>query len=82
MPGPAPAYQPPLPVNDPIPAAKFAATVESDTAIAWRSLIERADSPQVRRMGIEALTDCAVRLATWQQILGVNPATTAFPGRA
>jgi hypothetical protein len=82
VPGPAPAYPPPSPVNDPIPAAKFAVTVESDTAIAWRSLIERADSPQVRRMGVEALTDCAVHLATWQQILGTNPATAAFPGKA
>jgi len=82
VPGPAPAYPPPIPVNDPIPAAKFAVTVETDTAIAWRSLIERSDTPQVRRAGIEALGECAVRLATWQQILGTNPATAAFPGRA
>jgi Domain of unknown function (DUF4439) len=82
VPGPAPAYPPPFPVNDPIPAAKFAVAVETDAAIAWRSLIERADNPQVRRAGIETLGECAVRLATWQQILGTNPATAAFPGRA
>ncbi len=82
VPGPAPAYPPPSPVNDPIPAAKFAVTIESDTAIAWRSLVERTDSTELRRMGVEALTDCAVRLATWQQILGTSPATSAFPGKA
>ncbi|MBY8859732.1 ferritin-like domain-containing protein [Nocardia sp. CA2R105] len=81
VPGPAAAYPPPFTVNDPIPAAKFAVTVETDTAIAWRSAIERADSPAVRRTGTEALTECSVRLATWQKILGTNPATVAFPGR-
>jgi len=82
VPGPAPAYPPPSPVNNPIPAAKFAVTVETDTAIAWRSLVERADTPAIRRTGVEALAECAVRLATWQQILGTNPATTALPGKA
>ncbi len=82
VPGPAAAYPPPFPVNDPIPAAKFAVTVETDTAIAWRSAVERAESEAVRRTGAQALTDCSVRLATWQKILGTNPATVAFPGRA
>ncbi|MEU7138474.1 ferritin-like domain-containing protein [Nocardia sp. NPDC046473] len=76
------AYTVPFPVNDPIPAAHLAATVETDTAVTWRSVVERADSESVRRMGVEALTESAVRLATWQSILGTNPPTIAFPGKA
>jgi hypothetical protein len=82
VPSPAAAYPPPFTVNDPIPAAKFAVTVETDTAIAWRSAVERADSPAIRRSSVQALTECSVRLATWQKILGTTPATVAFPGRA
>ncbi|WP_433565703.1 ferritin-like domain-containing protein [Nocardia sp. CA-151230] len=82
VPEPAAAYTSPIPVNDPIPAAKLAITVESDAAAAWRSVVERAGNPDLRRTGIEALTECAVRLATWNSILGTSPATVAFPGRA
>lgn len=80
-PPPDAAYTMPFPVNDPIPAARLAATVETDTAVAWRSVVERADTENVRRMGVDALTESAVRLATWQSILGTNPPTTAFPGK-
>lgn len=76
-----PAYTVPAAPSDPSSAYRLAVTVETDTAVAWRSVIERADSPLTRRTGTEALTECAVRLATWQRILGANPATTAFPGR-
>ncbi|MBF6173905.1 ferritin-like domain-containing protein [Nocardia blacklockiae] len=80
VPAPAAAYPPPFPVNDPIPAAKLAVTVESETAVAWRSVVERTGSPDLRRTGTDALTECAVRLAVWQTILGTNPPTVAFPG--
>ncbi|MFF0632161.1 ferritin-like domain-containing protein [Nocardia sp. NPDC004151] len=82
VPEPAAAYTAPFPVNDPIPAAKLAMTVESDAAASWRAVVERATDPGVRRTGIEALTECAVRLATWQSILGASPATVPFPGKA
>ncbi|UGT42245.1 ferritin-like domain-containing protein [Nocardia yamanashiensis] len=82
IPAPDAAYTTPFAVDDPIPAAKLAVTVESDTAVAWHSLAERADSPALRRTAVEALTECALRLATWQSILGTNPATIAFPGKA
>lgn len=80
-PPPDAAYTTPFPVNDPIPAANLAVTVESDTAVAWRAVVERAGDPALRGAGIDALTECAVRLATWQTILGVNPPTNAFPGK-
>ncbi|RJO74779.1 DUF4439 domain-containing protein [Nocardia panacis] len=85
VPPPDAAYLTPFPIDDPIPAARLAATVESDTAIAWRAVIEGLDSTastQVRRLALDALTECAVRLATWQSILGANPPTIPFPGRA
>ncbi|QLY29733.1 ferritin-like domain-containing protein [Nocardia huaxiensis] len=80
VPAPNAAYTAPFVVNDPIPAAKLAVTVESDCASAWRSAVERAGSDQVRKTAVEALTDSALRLATWQSILGTNPSTVAFPG--
>ncbi|NMN94191.1 DUF4439 domain-containing protein [Antrihabitans stalactiti] len=76
----APAYAPPFPVNDPIPAAQFAIAVENDCAVAWRSLIERAQSEATRKTGIDALTETSVRLANWKQILGTTPSTVPFPG--
>jgi hypothetical protein len=36
----------------------------------------------IRRTGVDALTEAAVRLATWQSILGADPPTIAFPGKA
>ncbi len=82
VPGAAAAYTTPNRIDDPIPAAQLAVTVESDTATAWRAAVERADSPDVRRTAIEALTDCAVRQATWQSILGASPTTAPFPGKS
>ncbi|MGV9678325.1 ferritin-like domain-containing protein [Nocardia sp. NPDC003482] len=81
IPAPAAAYTPPFPVDDPIPAAKLAVTVESDTAAAWRSVVERTTTSELRHTAIEALTESAVRLATWQTILGTNPATAVLPGK-
>ncbi|MFD0364378.1 ferritin-like domain-containing protein [Nocardia sp. GCM10030253] len=81
-PPPNAAYTAPFPVDDPIPAANLAVTVETDCTVAWRSVVERADTEPVRRTGIEALTECALRLATWQSILGADPPTVAFPGKA
>ncbi|BDU07618.1 ferritin-like domain-containing protein [Nocardia cyriacigeorgica] len=81
VPPPDAAYTMPFPVTDPVAAARLAATVESDTAVAWRSVVEQGESEAVRRMGVDALTECALRLAVWQSILGVSPPTTAFPGQ-
>ncbi|MFC4126637.1 ferritin-like domain-containing protein [Nocardia rhizosphaerae] len=79
---PAPAYTPPFPVDDPIPAANLAVVVESDCAAAWYGVVERATEEAVRSAAIDALTEAALRRAHWQAILGTNPVTTTFPGRA
>ncbi|MEV0292845.1 ferritin-like domain-containing protein [Nocardia sp. NPDC050710] len=81
VPAPDAAYTTPFPVDDPIPAAELAVTVENDTAVAWRAVVERAETEPLRRLGIDALTESALRQATWQTILGANPPTIAFPGR-
>ena len=76
------AYAPPFPVDDPIPAAHLAVAVESDCAAAWYAVVEQATDAAVRATATEALTESALRRARWQAILGTNPVTTAFPGRA
>ncbi|MCA2208182.1 ferritin-like domain-containing protein [Nocardia rosealba] len=75
------AYNPPFPVDDPIPAAHLAVAVESDCAAAWYAVVEQATDPAVRASAVEALTEAAVRRARWQAILGTNPVTVSFPGR-
>ena len=74
-------YSVPFPVVDPISAATLAAQVESDTAVAWRSVIERAASEHARGTGVDALTECALRLGTWRKILGTAPPSVPFPGQ-
>lgn len=79
-PQPPAGYSVPFPVNDPITAVQLAVQVEVDTATAWRSVIERAQSEPTRGTGIEALTETALRLAEWRIILGAAPTTVPFPG--
>ncbi|MFD3702976.1 ferritin-like domain-containing protein [Nocardia sp. NPDC058658] len=79
---PAAAYNPPAPVDDPIPAAHLAVSVESDCAAAWYAVVENATDAAVRATATEALTEAAIRRARWQSILGTGPWTVAFPGRA
>lgn len=76
------AYTVPFPVTDPLSAAKLAIAVENDTAVAWRSALERAEAEATKRSCVEALTDCALQMARWRIIASVNPVTTAFPGKA
>lgn len=76
-----PAYTVPVEVTDPASAAQLAIVVETDTAVAWRAVVERAATETTRRTGVEALTESAGRRAAWQASAGIAPATTAFPGR-
>ncbi|WP_328397510.1 ferritin-like domain-containing protein [Nocardia sp. NBC_00416] len=81
VPPPEPAYTVPGEVTDPASAARLAVVVETDTAVAWRAVVERAGTETTRRTGVEALTEAAGRCALWQFAAGAEPATTAFPGR-
>jgi hypothetical protein len=70
----------PIPVNNATDAVRLAARMESDAEVAWRAVIEQAQSPQDRKFGVTALTQSAVLAARWKQALGDWPITTAFPG--
>jgi Domain of unknown function (DUF4439) len=76
----AAGYQLPMPVNNPTDANRLAVRMEKDTEVAWRAVIEQAQTPEDRRFGVTALTQSAVLAARWNQVLGANPITTAFPG--
>ena len=84
VPLPAPGYQLPFPVNTPSAAAKLAVRMESDGAVAGRAVLEQAaaeaTAEQERRLGLDALTQCAVMAARWRRVLGAWPVTEAFPG--
>lgn len=80
-------YVIPMPVTDPTTAVALAAEIENETAVAWRSLLERSN-PQpggtamgLRSTAVGSLTDCAVRGARWRVVLGQSPPTRAFPGQ-
>ena len=76
----AAGYQLPMPVNNPTDANRLAVRMEKDTEVAWRAVIEQAQTPEDRKFGVTALTQSAVQAARWNQVLGANPITTAFPG--
>lgn len=77
----AAGYTVPFPVGDPVAAAELAVQIESDIAVAWRSVVERARSEPTRANAIDALTEAALRAARWRTNLGVTPPTVPFPGQ-
>ena len=79
-PVPAVGYQLPIQVKNPTDAANLAVQMESDAAVAWRAVLERAETDGDREFAVAALTQCAVRAARWRQVVGTWPSTDAFPG--
>ncbi|GAB07101.1 DUF4439 domain-containing protein [Gordonia amarae] len=75
-----PGYVLPVKVTDPVSAAKVALAAETDSAVAYRSLLEKAGSPAVRQIGLDGLTACASRAAQWRAALKQSPYTVALPG--
>jgi phosphoribosylcarboxyaminoimidazole (NCAIR) mutase len=76
----AAGYQLPMPVNNATDAAHLAVRMEKDTETAWRAAIEQAQTAQDRGFGVTALTQSAMLVARWNQVLSLWPITTAFPG--
>lgn len=76
-----PAYVPPKPVTDQKSAIAVLVVAESDTAVAWRAVLERTDDAKVRRAALEALTVAAVRATRWRKTAGQSPAAPPFPGQ-
>ncbi|MCF8602763.1 ferritin-like domain-containing protein [Gordonia sp. HY442] len=77
---PAAGYTIPFEVTDDKTAAKALLQAETTCASAYRALVEQADGPDVRRLGVDGLTECATRIAFWRGVSGLSPATVAFPG--
>lgn len=77
---PAAGYQLPLTVDSPTEAARLAARIEEDCAVAWRAVLEQSDNEENRRFAVTALTQCAVTAGRWRQVLGAWPLTRPFPG--
>jgi hypothetical protein len=82
LPVPAePGYLTPEPVSDADSALRLAITVETDTAAAWRSVVERSPARSGARVtALTALTDAAVRAARWRAVAGSTALTVPFPG--
>jgi hypothetical protein len=78
---PEPGYLTPEPVTDAASALRLAITAETDTATAWRSVVERSPAdPGLRGAALDALTGAAVRAARWRATAGIDPVTVPFPG--
>lgn len=78
---PEPGYLTPEPVTDAASALRLTITAETDSAEAWRSVIERSQAePTLRRAALDALTTAAVRATRWRSAAGDEPPTVTFPG--
>jgi hypothetical protein len=78
---PEPAYVAPRPVTDQPSALAVLIVAETDTAVAWRAVLERTEDAGLRRTALEALTVAAVRATRWRRAAGEAPAARAFPGQ-
>jgi hypothetical protein len=79
--GPEAAYVPPQPVTDQASSLAVLAVAESDAAVAWRSVLENTDDPDLRKTALGALSGSAVRATRWRKAAGTTPAATAMPGQ-
>lgn len=77
---PAVGYEIPIEVDTPENAALLATRMEEDSAVAWRAVLEQATSAEDRELAVAALTQAAVTAARWRTVIGMSPATVAFPG--
>ena len=80
-PEPAAAYQVSVAVTDANTALQLAQDIETDAAAAWRVVIGSTDDAELRGFALTGLSEAAVRLALWKQVLGATPATLPFPGQ-
>jgi hypothetical protein len=77
---PAVGYEIPIEVDTPENAALLATRMEEDSAVAWRAVLEQATTAEDRELAVTALTQAAVTAARWRTVIGMSPATVAFPG--
>jgi hypothetical protein len=78
---PEAAYLPPQPVTDQASSLAVLISVETDATVAWRSVLENTDDPDLRRTAMGVLSGAAVRATRWRKAAGRQPAVTALPGQ-
>ncbi|WP_143965432.1 ferritin-like domain-containing protein [Gordonia zhaorongruii] len=78
---PAAGYALTTDITDAGSAQKALLAAEESCATAYLALVEQADDPNVRRNGVDGLSECALRIAHWREVAGITPVTVPFPGR-
>ncbi|HEY3090452.1 MAG TPA: ferritin-like domain-containing protein [Jatrophihabitantaceae bacterium] len=75
-------YPLPFAVTGPLNAQRFAISLESACAVAWRYLISVTDASlrSVRADAQQALTDSALRAMRWRRLVAPTEPTVPFPG--
>ena len=61
-------------------ALALAIRLEEGLALRWRDLVGGTDAPELRRLGVSALQECAVRAAQWRRLAGIIPVSVPLPG--
>lgn len=67
-------------VSRPGAALALAVRLEEGMALRWRDLVGGTDDRTLRKLGVDALTESAVRATQWRRALGRRPGTVALPG--
>lgn len=80
VPNPASGYRLPVKVTDVRSAGRAAVEAEVETQVAYRSVVEQADTDALRRFGAESLAESAVRAVYWRGVAGIDPTVIAMPG--
>ena len=80
VPASLPAYD--VEVADAPAALALAVRLEEGLGVRWRDLVAGTDDLALRRLGVEGLTQAAVRAAQWRRLAGTGATTVAFPGTA
>lgn len=76
-----PVYNLPYEVSDRASALKLAITVEERCAAIWRPVLPETNGDE-RKLGLEALVDCATRATRLRSAASTKPTTVAFPGKS
>jgi len=63
-------------------ALELAVALEDGLSVRWLDLVGGTDDLGLRRLGVDGLTEAAVRAASWRELSGSLPVTVALPGRA
>ena len=80
VPLPALGYRPSQSLATSDDAQQLALLLEKESAIAWRVVVEQANTEEIRRFGVQTLTQVTLLASHWRQDLGLWPFTDTFPG--